>query len=352
MVVSAVNLRKGGTLTILRQCLEHLSGVVATGKDEPGDLRVVALVHKRELCDYPGIEYIEMPWCIRSWFHRLWAEYVTMHGISRRLAREDGRKVWLWLSLHDTTPRVDALRREVYCHTSFPFLSTTFRDWRMDPKIPMFSIFTRFAYMINVRRNDSIIVQQAWFADALGEMLHLPQEKFRIIAPTMSHLPAAPKKEGKGRPYLFFYASTPDCHKNFETLCEAAAILDRQSDSGAFRVVLTIDGTENRYARWLYSRWGSVGSIDFHGFLSKEELIAMYGKADCFVFPSRVETWGLPISEFIDVQPEGTLLLADLPYAHETASVGRECRKIYFPACDPVALANEMENLYEDTPAW
>ena len=54
IVVSAVNLRKGGTLTILRDCLQHLSSMTK-------DYRVVALVHKRELCDFQGIEYIEMP---------------------------------------------------------------------------------------------------------------------------------------------------------------------------------------------------------------------------------------------------------------------------------------------------
>ena len=73
IVVSAVNIRKGGTLTILRDCLGYLSGL-ASG----GEYRVVALVHKRELADYPGIEYIEMPGCIKGWGRRLWCEYVTM----------------------------------------------------------------------------------------------------------------------------------------------------------------------------------------------------------------------------------------------------------------------------------
>ena len=54
IVVSAVNLRKGGTLTILRNCLEYLSTLAQTG-----DYRIVALVHKKELAFYPGIEYIE-----------------------------------------------------------------------------------------------------------------------------------------------------------------------------------------------------------------------------------------------------------------------------------------------------
>lgn len=44
IVVSAVNIRKGGTLTILRNCLEYLSKLAQTG-----NYRVVALVHKKSL---------------------------------------------------------------------------------------------------------------------------------------------------------------------------------------------------------------------------------------------------------------------------------------------------------------
>lgn len=399
IVVSAVNLRKGGTLTILRGCLQHLSGLVAAGED----YRVIALVHRRSLCDYPGIEYIEMPWCIRSWAHRLWAEYVTMNRISRRIAAEDGRKVWLWLSMHDTTPRVEAEHQEVYCHTSFPFLKLRARDWVMDPKIPLFSMLTRWAYRINIHRNDSIIVQQNWFADALSTLLNVPRATFRVIPPnstsqqcfgkvdtqksaTFSYCevgtapkdgrdvgtqgisrersdPAMPPPaRGQGarsadsltsdsdgavpseqcNRTVFFYASTPDCHKNFETLCEAARILEADPEAGEFKVILTIKGDENRYSRWLHKRWGELKSVDFHGFMSKQELFATYAACDCFVFPSRIETWGLPISEYISTKRSSDpgLILSDLPYAHETAA-GKEAD--YFNPDDPAELASLMK---------
>ena len=35
-------------------------------------------------------------------------------------------------------------------------------------------------------------------------------------------------------------------------------------------------------------------------------------------FPSRIETWGLPISEFLPY--DRPMLLSDLPFAHETAA--------------------------------
>lgn len=332
VVISAVNLRKGGTLAILRQYLASYAS--------REDIRTVALVHDRRLCECPGVDYIEMPWCTRSWFHRLWAEYVSMMGVSRRIAAEDGRKVWLWISLHDTTPRVEAEHQEVYCHTSFPFLRVQARDWLMDPKIPLFALLTKFAYRINVRRNDALIVQQRWFADALSRLTGFPREKFRVEAPSAGDFSACGTAARSASDELvFLYVATADCHKNFETLCRAAALLE--ADGYEFRVVLTIDGTENRYAKWIKSRWGSVKSIDFHGFMTRDELVRAYSGATCFVCPSRVETWCLPITEYRSVNPSGRLLLADLPYAHETS--GGDA--VFFDVCDAAGLECRMREI-------
>ena len=319
VVVSAVNLRKGGTLTILRSCLKYLSEKAAQSH------RIIALVHDRTLCDYPGIEYIEFPNTIKSWDRRLWCEYVTMHEVSKQIAKEDGHKVWMWLSLHDTTPRVEAEHRQVYCHTSFPFLKVRWRDFIMDPKIPLFAMFTRVAYRINIHKNEHIIVQQNWFRDAMSRMLKVSLEKFRVIPPSMPSISDVEPAEIATPVPMFLYASTADCHKNFENLCEAARLLEQEIGKGHFRLVLTIKGDENRYARWLYKRWGTVESIDFHGFMDKAHLFGHYKAAHRLVFPSRVETWGLPISENIALG-NGRMLLADLPYAHETAAGATEVK--------------------------
>lgn len=51
--------------------------------------------------------------------------------------------------------------------------------------------------------------------------------------------------------FTFIFVSTPDCHKNFETLCEAAKALEHKIGVGKFNVVLTIKGDENRYSKYL-----------------------------------------------------------------------------------------------------
>ena len=307
IVISAVNLRKGGTLTILRQCLSFLSEWAPKAGYE-----VVALVHKQELADYPNIRYIELPWAATGWLKRLWCEYVTMGKISEELGEID-----LWLSLHDTTPRVKAKRQAVYCQTSFPFLKWRWRDFSFDKKIPLFAMFTRFAYQFGIRRNSYLVVQQEWLREGFSRMFGLPKERFIVAPPPREPLPKLDLKKEEGAPFNFLYAATPDGHKNFELLCEATQELERRVGKGKFRTILTISGQENKYARWLYEQWGTCSSLDFRGFLSKEELQKTYALTDCLVFPSRIETWGLPISEFLPY--ERPMLLADLPYAHETS---------------------------------
>ena len=329
--VSAVSLRKGGTLTILRDCLCYLSTLAVDGH-----YRIIALVHKRELADYPGIRYIEMPDIIKGWSRRLWCEYVTMNRISVRIA-----PVYLWLSLHDTTPRVRAERQVVYCQTSFPFYKWNWRDFRFDYKIVLFALFTRFAYRINVHRNDFLIVQQEWLRSGLSRLLRVKEEKF-IVAPPEHKESRVVAERIERSCFTFLYASTPDCHKNFEFVCEAVSLLEQEIGKDVFKLVLTINGQENKYSKWLHRKYGSVSSIEFAGFMSKEKLFGYYHAVDCLVFPSRVETWGLPISEFMFTGKP--MLLADLPYARETAS-GSE-RTAFFSLSAPELLKEQMKRLW------
>lgn len=332
IVISAVNLRKGGTLTILRQCLEYLSSVALTH-----NYRVIALVHRQNLANYPSIEYIEMPWTIKSWGRRLWAEYVSMNRISKELKGVD-----LWLSLHDATPRVKAKRQAVYCHSSFPFFKVKWSDLRFDPKIPLFGIFTKYVYKAFQGRNRYIIVQQEWLRQAFREMYQLPQNRVVLSRPST---PTTTYKqsgiEERRSKYTFLYVSTADTHKDFQTLCKATELLTKSVDPDRFEVILTIGGQENKYANFLYKNWGHVPSLVFAGLMDKPTLYKHYEEADCFVFPSRIETWGLPITEYMQVH-EGNrpMILPDLPYAYETSQGAQQVA--FFESCNYKALAQLM----------
>lgn len=369
IVVSGITLRKGGTLKILREALKYLSKMA-----ESGEWRVVALVNRRELCDYPNIEYIEVP--LKGWIGRLWYEYVTMHRISL-----DMNPVHLWLSMHDVTPRVKAERQAVYCQTSFPFYKWKWRDFRFDPKIPLFAMLTRYYYKAGVHKNNYLIVQQEWLRKGLSQMLNVGEEKF-IVAPPVASYKNKNKNEtltlrngtssnenenkdeastalrnGSTACYedetqaqlatkTFLYVSTADCHKNFETLCEASRLLEEEIGKNKFHVILSIKGDENKYAKWLYSKWGNISSIKFYGFMAKQILYDFYTQSHCLVFPSNIETWGLPISEYMDANG-GPMILSDLPYAHNTAK-GSKCTA-FFEQDNAYSLKEKMREVIEGT---
>lgn len=335
IVISAVNLNKGGTLTILRNCLAYLSTLA-----EGGDYRIVATVYKRELADYPHIDYIETQWPKKRWINRLWYEYVSLRKISKQLGPID-----LWLSLHDTTPRVQAQRQAVYCHNPFPFYRWTLGECFRAPKIVLFSLFSKWIYRIGIHKNSAVIVQQQWLKNEFKHMFDLPQEDIILALPNklqpVEDLDTVPEREaGK---YTFIYPAASDSHKNFESICRSAEILEKQYGLLNFTVYITIRGNENAYAKWIHERWGSLQSLAFIGFQPRQALFAYYQQGDCLLFPSKVETWGLPITEFAEFGK--AMLLADFPYAHETAA--GSSKTAFFDPDRPEQLAAQMRRLIE-----
>ena len=63
------------------------------------------------------------------------------------------------------------------------------------------------------------------------------------------------------------------------------------------------------------------------------------------IFPSKLETWGLPISEYKETQKP--MLLADLPYAHET--VGTYDKVAFFNPYKAEDLADKMVKIIDGT---
>lgn len=308
IVVSAVNINIGGTLTILRDCLAYLSSVA-----KMQDLRVIAIVYDKNLAYYPDIEYIEIRWAKKTWVNRLWCEYVFMRNISRQLA-----PVYLWLSLHDTTPSVMAQRRAVYCHNSFPFYKWKVKDLFLDYKIVLFALFSKYIYRPNIHRNSFVIVQQDWFKREFVRMFHLDSNKIIVASPAkLQQLKYSDDQLDNNSIYKFFFPSSPGIHKNYELLCQAAKNIERKG-IGNFEVILTIDGKKNKYDKIIVKKHKGVRSLKFVGFLSQKEMFAYYARVNCLVFPSKMESWGLPISEFSATGKP--MLLSDLPYAHSAAA--------------------------------
>jgi glycosyltransferase involved in cell wall biosynthesis len=332
IVVSAINIYKGGSLTIAREFLRELCFSTSQSADSH---EIVFFCHRE--ADYTNdrhkrVTLIEKPSSRKHWLVRLYYEYIWFWFWSRR------RTVDMWISLHDITPNVRAVRRYVYCHNPAPFY-TGASVWRLEPSFELFRHFYRYLYAINIQKNDAVIVQQDWLRRAFAREFNIPAAQIIVALPEREIL-MMPKSSTSAAAEKFtrvIYPAIPRPFKNFEVLLRGMELLEREN----IQLVLTIDGSENRYATMLYSRFKHLKNVVFAGYMDHKEVFSQYNQAHAMVFPSQLETWGLPMSEFkVTSKP---IFAANLPYARETLQ-GYD-QAFFFAPQDFVELAALLKRL-------
>lgn len=329
IVVSGPNLVDGGPISVF---LDFLRAIVNKGYCEK--FRIIALVGKKELFKEfsEKIELIEFRKSKSNWLYRLFYEYIYFNQLSRRI------KPYVWISMHDMTPNVKAKHRYVYCHNPSPFNNMSLKEVKFGVKYYLFSKFYKYLYAINIKKNDAVIVQQEWMRNEFKKMFGI--DNVIVARPSMPDFKQIEDTSNNEKEFIFVFPSFPRYYKNFQFVCEAAKKLEKQGKY-KFKVIITLDGTENSYSNYLYNAYGDLKTVKFTGLLSREKLFSVYGQSSCMLFMSKLETWGMPITEY--KMSNKPLIVADLPYAHET--VGNYSNVSYINPDDVNALANSMELL-------
>lgn len=325
VVISGINIIEGGALSVYKDCLKYMNEII-------NNYKVIALVHNKNLFSNLNlskeIEFIEFENSKRSWFKRCYYEYFYFKKFSKKL------RPYLWLSLHDITPNVETEKLVVYCHNPTPFYNMKFRDIKYDKKVFLFSKFYKYLYKINIRKNNYVIVQQNWIKKEFKKMYGI---KNIVVAPPENNYSVKFEEKKEIENNSFFYPSFPRVFKNFEIICQAVELLEKENINN-FKVYLTIDGSENLYSKEIIEKYKNLKCIEFLGLIPREKVFENYSRVECLIFPSKLETWGLPISEF--KQFNKPIILSDLPYAHET--VGNFDKCLFFNPNSAEELKNQM----------
>lgn len=329
IVISAINIYSSGPLVIVR---DFLSALLSSAQFKRGELKVVVFCHAAELYKdqaAPNLLFIPKPLSRKNWLIRLFYEYAWFWFWSQK------NDVDYWISLHDVTPTVRAKHRIVYCHNPSPFYAGK-TTWRYAPGFQLFRYCYEYVYRLNLLKNEHVILQQQWLRDAFVKGYGCEPGKVIVARPeteTDEMPPAQPENAG-GQPCLLVFPAFPRVFKNHEVLIEAMRLLA----DVPVKLVLTFEGNENAYARKIRDEASGLTNVDFSGFLSRADLFRVYAAADAMVFPSKLETWGLPLSEFRRFNKP--VFAADLPYARETLS-GYQ-RSCFFDPDDAAALSSAI----------
>lgn len=328
LVLSGINLFEAGPLSIYYDCLDEL-----LKNDVDKDYKIIAFVHKLELFKKYGnsVEFIELPDSRDSYIKRLKYEYFYFNSYSKT------KEIDVWISLHDITPRVKSKKLYTYCHNPSPFMKKDISKIKYSLTNVAFSFFYKYLYRINIKSATAVIVQQNWMRKKFMEMY--PIDSIIVARPNFNIDYEYRPSSKDGNKTIFMFASFPRYFKNFEVICEACKMLNCDN----YEIWLTLDGTENAYSKDLINRYGGITTIKWLGIQPRNAVFDMYNLADVFIFPSVLETWGLPISEFkLTGKP---MLLADLPYAKET--LGSYEKVSFFDSNSPERLAGMMKKVID-----
>jgi glycosyltransferase involved in cell wall biosynthesis len=333
-VISAVNLTEAGGLSILKQA------IISASNTFPKNWLIIAIVNSsNELPKYKNIFYIEIKSAKKRWLLRLYWEYIGFYFMSLNIKPD------IWLSLHDITPNVKSKYRAVYCHNPSPFYDSNLRTLILDYKFYLFSKFYKILYNINIKNNDLVIVQQEWLKNKFINIFNIdnvivskPEILYKINDNKQSVI------KNKNSKLLFLYPAFPRIFKNFEVIFKAIKLLD-DNELNKIIVMLTISPNMNPYTKYLYKNYGN-GGVEWIGVQDQDAMQQLYDNVDVILFPSKLETWGLPISEAI---ANGKYIIAaDEGYAHETAL--DYVLIDYINANDPHAWANSIKRVINELP--
>ena len=176
---------------------------------------------------------------------------------------------------------------------------------------------------MSLRKAVSIIVQTNWMKDLLIKNTKLLENKISVIYP---HTSFSISEKTKKYMNSYIYPTTPVPYKNIEVIINAVKNL---LDNGVKTTVyITINGDENEYARKIKLLNNETKEyIKLIGRLNKNKLYEMYC-ANALIFPSYIETFGLPLLEARLSQ--SFIIASDMPFSREILN-GYELASFFNP---------------------
>jgi glycosyltransferase involved in cell wall biosynthesis len=206
-------------------------------------------------------------------------------------------------------------------------------------------------YRAFCRQAKYVCVQTEWGKRDLMSKLSMESEKVKVIPwgsaieqlmpLTQSTVSATAAKLNLPEQFFFYPAVTWE-HKNHQVIIRALRVL---KDDHGIAVQVRFSGKATSFQRQLErlaNELGVAGQIKYLGFISPEELQAVYARATAMIFPSKFEGFGLPLLEAFH---------AGVPVVSSNATVLPEVAQdgaLYFHPNSPQELAEQMKRVLEN----
>jgi glycosyltransferase involved in cell wall biosynthesis len=207
--------------------------------------------------------------------------------------------------------------------------------------------FLKYFYVIYfwfmLRPNYKIFVQLDFVKNDL--IANGVKNQISVIRPNLKSLEIQPKTKVNKEEFNLIFPATPYKYKNHRLLIEAIRILKSRGLNFQKKINLYLTALDDKTISTfstLTKKYGVDDIIILLGRIPVNDLICIYEKCDVLVFPSLLETYGIPL---FDAAVAGIPIIAsDLPYAKNVLD-NYTC-KVFVNPYDSSAWADAIYNQY------
>ncbi|MBR3645075.1 MAG: glycosyltransferase [Lachnospiraceae bacterium] len=210
------------------------------------------------------------------------------------------------------------VKQLVYYHQLIPLVKYNWSLLRKDEqKLFLYAHF--YGYFVNRWNNNAEYVVQLPSVKKLfcKKFTNINTDSVHIIRPNLpsidiSSVPEKQMYEGKK---LFIYPATPLRYKNHTVILRALDYLTKSNPglTGRIKVIFTVP--TNSFVAKSVQKLGLDSVVECTENIPYEELLSYYKCSDALLFPSKIESFGLPL---IEAALFGIPVIAsELPYARE-----------------------------------
>ena len=330
IVLIATAAKYGGALSILLQFLNNV----------PSDFQLTAFVSVDTsiLPQESNIHYINPK--VNSWIKRIIWEYWTF----RRYCKKNNIQPNIIVSLQNTGVFYNKkVKQVIYYHQPVPLYPYQWSLLKKEQRVLWFyKNMYLFFVKLTITKNTVFIVQFDWIKKTLGNLLKKYQPNIKVIKASANdiditnmdphHLPAK---------YNILYPASFLIYKNHIEIINAIVYLKETGRLGNYTVycIGSADVPQNLIKE--INKHELEQHFVFLNYLPYKDLLRYVKSCDLIVFPSMIETLGLPLLEAASFGK--TILVADLEYAREV--IGGYQGAHFVPLHNPKAWGESIISL-------
>jgi glycosyltransferase involved in cell wall biosynthesis len=305
--VNATSATKGGSLTILKQFIDNIEI-----KEEIKKIYYVFVPINTKLTSFESVNII--PIKAKGYIERIkWDLNGMMDWSKKNVIFPD-----LIISLQNTGVRFGKVPQLIYLHQPIPYSNES--SWDLFKKDERKLWFYKYIYKLwidfTVRKEHYIVVQTNWMKEALIENGY-SEQKILISHPNIKeiNIDLISKFKKNNGVSTFFYPAADYKYKNHIVIIEAIKEIKNLYPNiiKKIKVIFTLDQQSPIYNRVVNA--GILETVEFIGHIEYDEALKHYKSSDVILFPSYIETFGLPLIEASSFGKK--IIVADCNYSKE-----------------------------------